>query len=535
MDHAHPEPEAITENNRIMKKKIVSKANLLCLGEILLLCALAISFEQLPLYTSNQNTYFVHGLADAGAGHLETDWLAQTADPFPLFSALVSLTVRLFGENAFYLYQIILQGLYVYGILGIGSYLFRFERMGIQQLSFYALLAMLYSGWLTRLLLQLPGVWRLASYFDPNGLLTWGVAEQYIFGSYFQPSVFGVFMILSIYAFLRDKPFIAVLLLTTAAIFHFTYLLSAAMLTCIYMTVIARNEKNYRKALLVGATGLACVTPLLIYTWVNFAPTTAEISATAQSLLVEYRIPHHTIVANWFGKSTIIQIAIVAVAIFLARRTKMLPILLGSFLTAALLTVIQMLTCSKSLALLFPWRISVFLVPIASSILLAGIVSAIFKIRHLTRIGKPLQAVIILFAIALGYVGIRQTITLFDTPRAGLSALARFVANTYEPGNLYLIPPEMESFRLAARVPIFIDHKSHPYQDTEVIEWFQRVQIAQEFYAARGGTACSIIQELSEEYGVTHVVSRVPITDCTLLQEEYQDANSTVYKVQSPK
>lgn len=518
-----------------MKKKIINKANLLRLSQILLLCALAISFEQLPLYTSNQNTYFAHGLANAGAGHLETDWLAQTADPFPPFSTLVSLTARLFGENAFYLYQIILQGLYVYGILGIGSYLFRFERMGIQQFSFYALLALLYSGWLTRLLSELPGVWRLASYFDPNGLLTWGVAEQYIFGSYFQPSVFGAFIILSIYAFLRDKPFVAALLLALAATFHSTYLLSAAVLTCIYMAVIARTEKNYRKALLAGATALVCVAPLLIYNFLNFAPTTADLSAQAQSILVDYRIPHHTSVANWFGKSTVIQIAIVAVAIFLVRRTKLLPILLGSFLAAVFLTIVQMLTDSNSLALLFPWRLSVFLVPIASSILLAGLVSVIFQIRHLTKIGKPLQAVIIVFAIALGYVGIRQTVTLFDTPRAGLSAVARFAANNYEPGNLYLIPPEMESFRLAARVPIFIDHKSHPYQDTEVIEWFGRVQIAQEFYAARGETACSILQELSEEYGVTHVVSRIPITDCSLLQEEYQDANSTVYKVQIPK
>ena len=49
-----------------------------------------------PLYTSNQNSYFYHGLANAGFGHLKVDMLYETADSFKLFSILVEILIKLF-------------------------------------------------------------------------------------------------------------------------------------------------------------------------------------------------------------------------------------------------------------------------------------------------------------------------------------------------------------------------------------------------------------------------------------------------------
>ncbi len=593
----------------MMTMNPTTKARFLLIGKFLLMSVFAISFRQRPLYSSNQNTYFVHGLANAGVGYLNLDWLAQTTDPFPVFSALVSVTMRVFGENAFYLYQIVIQGIYAYSILGIGSYVFRFDHMGIKYVSYFVLLTALYSGLLARSLSELPGLWRFASVVDPNGLLTWGVAGQYILGPFFQPSVFGIFIVLSIYAFLRDKPFVAIVCLTIAATFHSTYILSAAVLTCTYMAAIVVKDKDYRKALLLGTTALVLVMPILIYNYLNFSPTTADISAQAQSILVDYRIPHHAIVTSWFGKSTLFQIIVVALSIYLVRRTRIFPVLLGPFLAATILTAAQVLTGNKSLALLFPWRISVFLVPIASSIILASIVSVIFQVfqqslsKHLslqrptrlalliggitivvlslvsdfvgigaqsgfgmkqffgiivgfgllttsltvprwqeisrvlqkTRFVRLLQAAILGAFIMLGYLGVRYTITLLNTPRVGLTASTRFIASTFQLGNLYLIPPDMESFRLAAKVPIFVDYKSHPYKDIEVIEWFNRVEIAKNFYASSSNTACSILQNMSDKYGITHVIlkSESSIANCGILHESYRDADFVIYEVQS--
>lgn len=45
--------------------------------------------RQDPLYSDNQNTKFLHGMAWAGAGALRHDWLAGTQDGLPFFSGLV--------------------------------------------------------------------------------------------------------------------------------------------------------------------------------------------------------------------------------------------------------------------------------------------------------------------------------------------------------------------------------------------------------------------------------------------------------------
>lgn len=573
-----------------------------------LILLFAISFPQKPLFSSNQNAYFIHGLANAGIGYLHLDWLAQTTDPFPVFSALVSITMLLFGEYAFYLYQIGIQGIYAYSILAIGSYVFRFDDRGLKYLSYFVLLAALYSGVLSRFMSELPGLWRLASIVAPDGLLIKGVAGQYVLGPFFQPSVFGVFIVLSIYSFLRDKSFIAVVCLAIAATFHSSYLLGAAVLVCTYMAVIIFRDRDYRKALLLGITALVFVMPALIYNYLNFGPTTADMYAQAQNILVDYRIPHHAKITSWFSQSTVFQIIVVTVSIYLARHSRLFPILLGLTLTSIILTVTQVLTGSKALALLFPWRLSVFLVPIASSIILASTVSLAFQIsqqpfrKHQfaaravqltlligsisiaapflisifqsiadqssfrieqfaglivglgllttglafphwqevscalqqTRCVHLLQAAIVGMVIILGYRGINHTMTLFNTPKVGVTASILYVSSTYQPGNLYLIPPDIESFRLAAEIPVFVDFKSHPYKDTELIEWFDRVEASEEFYGSSGDTACSVLQNISDKHGITHVIlkSESSIAHCETLHELYRDEAFVIFEVQ---
>ena len=56
-----------------------------------------------PLYADNQNTKFLHALANTGAGFLREDWLAHTKDGLPLFTALLEAILRTVGPNGFYL------------------------------------------------------------------------------------------------------------------------------------------------------------------------------------------------------------------------------------------------------------------------------------------------------------------------------------------------------------------------------------------------------------------------------------------------
>src|SRR5262245_20778371 len=78
-----------------------------------------LAYTQAPLYYSNQNQYFVDGLAQAGRGHLQDDWLAKTAGPTPLFSSLVNVTCRVGDEGIFYLIQLLMLGVYFCSMLRI--------------------------------------------------------------------------------------------------------------------------------------------------------------------------------------------------------------------------------------------------------------------------------------------------------------------------------------------------------------------------------------------------------------------------------
>src|SRR5438105_2669284 len=59
---------------------------------LVIAAAFVAAYGQAPLYYSNQNQYFLHGLAQAGHGFLGDDWLARSLDPTPVFTALVAFT-----------------------------------------------------------------------------------------------------------------------------------------------------------------------------------------------------------------------------------------------------------------------------------------------------------------------------------------------------------------------------------------------------------------------------------------------------------
>jgi hypothetical protein len=496
----------------------------------------AVTFHQAPLYRINQHTYMLHGLAEAGLRNLNLDWQAQTTDPVPVFSALISITVQLISENAIYFLYIGILTVFCFSILGIVRNIFDFKINGWRHLIYFSLFTLWYSDLLVNKFFQIPEDSQLRSFLTLADILKEGVANQYVLGDYFQPSVFGVFFILSIYCFIMDKPYLAAIWLAVASTFHSTYLLNGAILTIIYMAIIFKNEKNFRKPILLGLFTLVLVTPILIYIISNFSPTSSAISEEAQRILVEYRIPHHTLVSNWFDFNTVIRLTAIGVGIVLVRGTRLFPVLVGSFVASLGLTVVQILTGSKFLALLFPWRSSVYLVPIASAIILAKIVSVRLKFFDSSSINKfpQFKAIIWVLILFLGYVGIGQINELRLAPRLEVDEAIRFVRNNYQPGDLYLIPLEMSHFRINAGVPVFVDVKSHPAKDTEILEWYERLKIVHEHHIARGQNACTILNNLAAENNITHRVYKHEdtIPDCPNLIQVFQGEDVLIFKIQ---
>ena len=103
-----------------------------------------------------------------------------------------------------------------------------------------------------------------------------------------------------------------------------------------------------------------------------------------------------------------------------------------------------------------------------------------------------------------------------------------YVRETKSSGEVYLIPTKLDRFRLYTGAPIFVDFKTHPYQDVEVLEWFNRMNIASNFY---GQGNCDVLKDDLTSYAITHVVLEIthPCVGLGYLTEIYIDDNYGVY------
>jgi hypothetical protein len=152
---------------------------------------------------------------------------------------------------------------------------------------------------------------------------------------------------------------------------------------------------------------------------------------------------------------------------------------------------------------------------------------------------------VIVGAVVLGILGLaysgyklQQTYgTSFRDKR--VTDMMDFVLNNKRQGELYLIPPkepDLNNFRLYTGAPIFINWKSHPYKDTELLEWYDRVQIALAFYNAEFSDqemACALLDDIVNEYGVTQVVvkRKDAVLDCDFVHPTYVETKFTIFEI----
>jgi hypothetical protein len=487
----------------------------------------AVAYSQSPLYTSNQNQYFLHGLAQAGYGNLDQDWLANTRDPTPVFSTLVALTYRVFHSLCItYIYYALLMGIYLFSLYGIADRVFRIGSSKMASLLFLATMILIHAAGLRFAFSRFIGInWAY--------VLEDGVADQRMLGPVFQPSTFGVLLALSVFLFVDRRPLLAGLCAALAAIVHPTYLLASGVLTASYMLVAFQEKRRIKEPLLIGLSALLPILPLLAYLWISYGGEAAEISLQARQILVEYRIPHHALASQWFDATALVKIGLVVLCIYLVRKERIFWIILLPSLAACLLTTLQVASGSYSLALLFPWRISTFLVPLSTSLLIAYGVARLLSLPFLQspRWAKAItitSALVITLCVLVG--GLRFVL---DRQRKAGEAERRLEAFVYAHktgGDTYLTPVKMQDFRLFTGAPVYVDFKSIPYKDSDVLEWYRRVQLADRFYKQ---VECELLQTLSGE-GVTHAVlasEDLPLS-CPMTEETYRDQDFAIYKLQ---
>jgi hypothetical protein len=198
-----------------------------------------------------------------------------------------------------------------------------------------------------------------------------------------------------------------------------------------------------------------------------------------------------------------------------------------------LLTLAEWAGGSDALALLFPWRISTILMPLSSAVLLAAGLMAVAD-----RLPHPAEtAARVVSAACLAVIGLLMAagIARFPLDQAAAAAdpavpmMQAIRANAAFYNGLYLIPPRLESFRIETGMRVFVDLKSTPYRDTDVVEWYRRLILANAFYLA-GTDRCAQAVAFARQEGVFLFV--IPVdqfpSGCGSLDVLYRDTNYIV-------
>lgn len=465
-----------------------------------------------PLFFSNQNTKFLHGLADAGYGQLAEDWMAQTVDGLPVFTRIVQWTAKVGPFWLFYVEQFL-----VYAVHALALVLL-FRRA---------------HPWATgadRLPLLLF-VLVFAS-LHVNHDLASGVANQLIIKSIYEPANFGAFALLGLAAFLAGRHFLAVLLINVAGAVHAGYVAPGGFLLLGMAACLPIVERAQRRnlalalALALGFAGLALNALLLK---LAFPATTPALQAQATALLANERIPQHTDPTVWLNLEAMLKLALCAAAVVLTRNRlirRVLAVGLGAILLSALFVVLFQ---ADFIRLVSPWRVSVFLVPLAWVVVLGWLIEQLlpwFRRRGLVRWGV---AGIVATAFAFAVYGGWSKIEKFSRPPPPYAAL---VEANLAPGQVYLTSPGLSGFRLRTGAPQYVSTKTHPYLDVEVLEWHRRLEIAEALFDSET-LDCAAVSRLRDEEGVTHLltVEKDPTFDCPFAVELGSDRGARLYRL----
>ena len=491
-----------------MSKKNINKILPILLWTIIF----ALSYAQSPLFTSNQNQYFLHGLSNAGYGILSEDWLANALDSTPIFSLFVEWNFRIFQTiNIFYGYYAIMMGVYLFSLKSILSSIFKITQKTHQNILLAGLILIHSSA--TRF------VFSSLINADWTFILEGGVAGQRILGQVLQPSTAGIFLVLSVALFLKNKPTKAAIMLAITATIHPTYLFSAGILTIAYLWIQWRETKTFKESFKTGLTALILVLPTVAYSAYIFLSGEITTNIDPQAILVDIRIPHHTIPSQWFNLSVIPQLFIIFIALFLSRKMRVFPILAIPFSIATVLTLIVHLTNNTTLALIFPWRISTILVPLSTAIIFTYMLNLIWNnslqtwIQSNTKATNIILGTILLTLVSIGII--RFTIESNQKYNTAEREMQEYVKENHQSGDLYLVPIKMQDFRLATGVPILADFKSIPYYEEDVLEWRTRMLNTSNFYksALIEPDGCYLSRHLQAGYEITHIVLPIELED----------------------
>ena len=255
-------------------------------------------------------------------------------------------------------------------------------------------------------------------------------------------------------------------------------------------------ERQWRELFILGGVFTLLVLPPVTYTIIQFMPTTNDLAEKASHILVREKIPFHAIPMQWLTTLDILKVFMIAIAAYVCRKDRRLSsVIFVSLILGIVATVIFAFVDDDRLLLLFPWRVSAVLAPIALILIVSAVLNGLPH-KWIYQHQKLLFIPIILLAASVqfmkvyhDYPGFIPAYWIETTLRGDVynmkikDRLERMDvikwAKRQDPTNLYLVPLDFEQFRIKSGRPTFVDWKSIPYKDVDVIEWKRRVDTAE--------------------------------------------------------
>lgn len=459
---------------------------------------LTVIYPMQELFSGNQNIYFLWGMSNLLPNAFAADPLLNTPDPYPLFSWLISIFPVQFLAIWTTIIYIFLTSIYSFSLFGIADQVANVYRKKRLLFSFIALFVFIHSApiWGT--------YFKLISAVDLRWMWDSGIAEQGVLRGYLQPSVFGVFLLLSVYFASMRNFAAAILSLAPAAMMHANYLFLGGILTLIFLA----QSKFEKKALLASALLLLAVLPYSIYLFNHFVNLDdAMKTAIDQAVMAGLGENIHLNPANWLGPKLYLQEVILIIGLAIAWNTKFRNTFLSLSSISIGLTALAYLTDNTTLISFNPWRFSIILIPISSTLIIGKIVNGSFwemarpvvfglvgsicvaffyyrvfgnnseEFMHQWWIVHGLFLAIFVLGTIILSRGDFFTKTI--EPLIVVALLAAGVADSFveqiaktnseqfraisklgslsEPNTLYIIPSNWTSFRMNARKAVFVD------------------------------------------------------------------------------
>lgn len=451
-------------------------------------------------FISNQNHYLVPAMAER-IPRLQEDWFANTPDPYPFFSWIAGVSFDLAGPNGLRLaaFTSALIGIWGIGLISAAINPTRHKSIPIVAMIvvggllnphmdgvFKTLLAGLY---------PIPLVGDVAEWLAvPIANPFHGLAGQYSVSTigYLQPSSAGVLLLPAVAFYLwglqlRDSRtrrsvwlFIAASALTAlASAVHPTYMVAAMTGLGVAGLLDTYRTRNWKRLTwYVGVAGVVFVCALAANPALLGVASSAADDSEALHRFAFENIPFHTLWFEWPTHDVMRILVIVAGALLAARTSSgsFLGLWLISTLGIGLLSAaIVAQTYWSTLALLFPWRISVVLLPVAWTVVVTvGVAYLRERLPERVAPGWTWACVAVVF-VGLSAVALR--VQLENAQRLApqdYDAATRAVIQASPPG-VGFTPLGNTHVRLNAAVPVYVESNSPPYAGQSLIEWWRRI------------------------------------------------------------